>query len=72
LYINNRTTPYIDKIARLKNDDLPKKFLGAWMHQPRKIGGPQLSYNNNFTRAISAVCLKFNLKTKAFYSKSGF
>jgi hypothetical protein len=25
------------------------------MHQPRKIGGPQLSYNNNFTRAITAI-----------------
>ncbi len=25
------------------------------MHQPRKIGGPQLSCNNNFMRAISAI-----------------
>ncbi len=28
------------------------------MHQPRKIGGPQLSYNNNFMRAISAIIPK--------------
>ncbi len=28
------------------------------MHQPRKIGGPQLSCNNNFARAISAILPK--------------
>ncbi len=54
-YINRRTATYIGKIARSNEEDLPKKFLGAWMYQPRKIGGPQLSCNNNFARAISAI-----------------
>jgi hypothetical protein len=54
-YINRCTATYIGKIARSNEEDLPKKFLGAWMYQPRKIGGPQLSCNNNFARAISAI-----------------
>ena len=54
-FINRRTATYIGKIARSNEEELPKKFLGAWMHRPRKIGGPQLSCNNNFARAVSAI-----------------
>jgi hypothetical protein len=54
-YINKRTATYVGKIARASDDELPKKLLGAWMHQPRKAGGQQLSCNNNFARAICAV-----------------
>jgi hypothetical protein len=35
--------------------NLPKKLIGAWINQPRKIGGQQLSSNNNFGRAIAAI-----------------
>jgi hypothetical protein len=41
------------KVIRSKDDTLPKGFLGAWMHCPRKTGCPQLSCNNNFAEAIS-------------------
>ncbi len=54
-YINKRTATYVGKIARASDDELPKKLLGAWMHQPRKAGGQQLSCNNNFTRAVCAI-----------------
>jgi hypothetical protein len=40
---------------RSNEEELPKKFLGAWMHKTRKKGGPQLSCNNNFARAVSAI-----------------
>jgi hypothetical protein len=35
-FINKRTATYVGKVARSSDDELPKKFLGAWMHQPRK------------------------------------
>jgi hypothetical protein len=50
-----RKATYVGKIARANDEELPKKFLGAWMHQPRKVGGLKLSCNNNFAKAISAV-----------------
>ena len=56
-YINKRTATYVGKVARSNDDELPKQLLGAWMHLPRKAGGQQLSCNNNFARAISAVTL---------------
>ena len=56
-YINKRTATYVGKIARSNDEELPKKILGAWMPQSKKSGGQQLSCNNNFARAISAVTL---------------
>ena len=50
-----RKATYVGKITRANDEELPKKFLGAWMHQPRKVGGLQLSWKNNFSKAISAV-----------------
>jgi hypothetical protein len=54
-FINKRTATYVGKVTRSSDNELPKKFLGAWMHQPKKLGGQQLSCNNNFARAITAV-----------------
>jgi hypothetical protein len=54
-FINKRMAACIGKISRSNDKELPKKLLGAWMNQPRKAGGQQLSCNNNFARAISAV-----------------
>jgi hypothetical protein len=34
------------------------------MHQPRKAGGHQLSYNYNFAKAISAVVPSTTLKNQ--------
>jgi hypothetical protein len=33
-FINKRTAPYVGKIVRANDEELPKKFLGAWMHRP--------------------------------------
>jgi hypothetical protein len=54
-FINKRTATYVRKVTRSNDEELPKKLLGAWMHQPRKVGGQQLSCNNNFAKAISAA-----------------
>jgi len=54
-FINKRTATYVSKVARSGDEGLPKKLLGAWMHQPRKAGGQQLSCNNNFAHAITAI-----------------
>jgi hypothetical protein len=54
-FINKRTATYVGKIARSDANEFPKKFLGAWMNQPRKIGGQQLLCNNNFANAIKVV-----------------
>jgi hypothetical protein len=54
-FINKRMATYVGKIARSNDEELTKKLLGAWLNQPRKAGGQQLSCNNNFARAISAV-----------------
>jgi hypothetical protein len=35
-FINKRTATYVGKIARSDANELPKKFLGAWMNQPKK------------------------------------
>jgi hypothetical protein len=40
---------------RSNNDELPKKVLGARMHQPKKAGRQQLPCNNHFARAVTAV-----------------
>jgi hypothetical protein len=56
-YINRKTATDIGKVIRSSDDELPKKFLGAWMGEPRKKGGPQLSCNNNFMRAILTIIL---------------
>jgi hypothetical protein len=53
------------------NDELPKKFLGAWMCQPRKTGGQKPSCNNNFARAVTTVIPISHCKIKAYYSKIG-
>jgi len=45
-FINKRMATYIRKIARSNDEEPPKKFLGAWMNQPRKTGGQQLSCSN--------------------------
>jgi hypothetical protein len=54
-FINKRTATYVSKVARSGDEGLPKKLLGAWMHRPRKAGGQQLSCNNNFAHAITAI-----------------
>jgi hypothetical protein len=41
----------------------PKKLLGAWIPQLRKIGQPQLSCNNNFTRTLQKI-LPEHIKTR--------
>jgi hypothetical protein len=68
-FINKRTATYIGKIARSDNEELPKKFLGAWMHKPRKPGGQQLSCNNNFARAITAVIPDTQLENQGLLFK---
>jgi hypothetical protein len=50
-FINKRTATYVGKIAR------SKKLLRAWMNQPRKAGGQQLSCNNNFTMNALQIML---------------
>jgi hypothetical protein len=52
-FITKRTATYIGKVTR--SEELPKKILGAWMHQPRNSSRQQLLCSNNFARAISAV-----------------
>jgi hypothetical protein len=37
------------------------------MCQPRKIGGQQLSYNNNFTRATSATIFNTQPESKGIF-----
>ncbi len=54
---------------RANDEELPKKFLGAWMHQPRKVGGLKLSCNNNFAKAISAVVLGIQSKHQGLLFK---
>ncbi len=41
--------------SKIEWENLPKKFLGAWMNQPKKTGGVQLSCNDTFVKAISAI-----------------
>jgi hypothetical protein len=36
-FINRRTAKYVDKVSRLNDDDLPKKFLAAWINGKRKM-----------------------------------
>jgi hypothetical protein len=57
------------KIARSDDEELPKKFLGAWMHKSRKPGGQQLSCNNNFARAITAVIPDTQLESQGLLFK---
>ncbi len=54
-FINKRTARYVGKVARSKDVTLPKKFLAAWINKARKCGAPQLTCNNNFTRAIKDI-----------------
>jgi hypothetical protein len=70
-FINKRTATYVGKIARSDASKLPKKFLGAWMNQPRKIGGQQLSCNNNFASMIKAVVPNTQIGNQGLYFKSG-
>jgi hypothetical protein len=59
-FINRRTMKYIGKVSRRNDDNLPKKFLAAWINGKRKNGAPQLTCNNNFARAIDTNLSKEN------------
>jgi hypothetical protein len=54
-FIQCRIAKYLGKVARSNERSYPKKFLGAWMNQPKKNGGVQLSCNDTFAKAISAI-----------------
>ncbi len=45
---------YIGKVINSPENALPKQFFGAWINQPRKIGQPQLSCNNNFANTLTS------------------
>jgi hypothetical protein len=49
-FILCRTAKYLGKVTRSSERTYPKKFLGAWMNQPRKNGGVQLSCNNTLQK----------------------
>ncbi len=57
-FINRRTVKYVGKISRLNDDNLPKKFLAAWINGKRKNGAPQITCNNNSARAIDTILSK--------------
>jgi hypothetical protein len=63
-YIYRRTATYVGKVSRAPEDTLPKCFLGAWIKMPRKTGGPQLTCNNNFLKAINAILPEETLSSK--------
>jgi hypothetical protein len=54
-FILYRTAKYLVKVARSKERTYPKRFLGAWMNQPKKNGGVELSCTNTFANVISAI-----------------
>jgi hypothetical protein len=54
-FIICRTARYVGKITRSSEDNIPKRFLGAWIKKSKKTGGVQHSCNNNFAKAISAI-----------------
>jgi hypothetical protein len=53
-FITRRTARYLSKMVCSKEDSFPKKFLGAWIADLRKVGAPQLSCNNNFLLTVKA------------------
>jgi len=67
-FVNKRTATYVRKNVRSNDDELPKKFLGSWINQPRKTGGQQLSCINNFMRVIIPINQK---RDKGSCSRSG-
>jgi hypothetical protein len=54
-FITRRTARYIGKISRLSRNSYPRRFLNAWIDQPRKTGAPLLSCHNNFVNAIANI-----------------
>jgi hypothetical protein len=57
--------------VRANDDELPKKLLGAWMHQQRKIDGQQLLCDNSFARAVHAVIPTSSQNAKDYFSDIG-
>ncbi len=51
----------MSKVINLPEATLPKKFLGAWIPQPKKIVQPQLS--DNFARTLQKF-LPEHIKTR--------
>ena len=55
VFITRRTWRYIGKIVIEEQASIPKKLLGAWIHQPRKAGRPQNSNRNHLTATLCTI-----------------
>jgi len=62
VFITRRTWRYIGKIVRDNQTSIPKKLLGAWIHQPRKAGRPQNSNRNHFITTLHTVIPELSKK----------
>ena len=54
-FIARRTWRYIGKAYRASEDTLPKKFLNAWIHAPKKPGRPQVTCRENFVNSLRRI-----------------
>jgi hypothetical protein len=66
-FILCRTAKYLGKVARSNERTYPKKILGAWMNQPKENGWVQLSCNDTFAKAISAIFPQKNLSSQCLF-----
>lgn len=66
MYSLRRTAAYVAKVKRSKNYTLLKRFLGTWMHCPRKIVGTQLPCNNNCVKATLVSPRTHQKKPRSF------
>ena len=84
VFITRRIWRYIRKIVRDDQTSIPKKLLGAWIHQLRKAGRPQNSNRNHFIMRLCTVIPEhsetliglakdeewWNYKINGFFNKS--
>ena len=47
---------FLGKIARLPDEHLQRKFLGAWVGCPRKVGRPQTTLRHSQVNCLQAIC----------------
>jgi hypothetical protein len=51
---------WIERIAKMKEDRAPRKFVLSWIANPCKSGRPQISYINTYAEALSTIVTDCN------------